>query len=92
MRNQDAQKLGIPFILSEFGACLNTEECATEIRQIADVSDENLNGWAYWQFKRFEDLTTTAGNKSEGFYSVDGSIESIKVKALTRTYVKSAQG
>jgi hypothetical protein len=36
-------------MLSEFGACLNSTECAREITQIADVIDENVNtGWAYW--------------------------------------------
>jgi hypothetical protein len=47
-RNEDAKRLGIPFILSEFGACIDAEECATEIRQIGEVSDKYLNGWAYW--------------------------------------------
>lgn len=48
-RHDDAQRLGLPFMLSEFGACLNSTECAREITQIADVIDENVNtGWAYW--------------------------------------------
>jgi len=37
-------------------------------------------------------LTTSAGDKSEGFYNKDGSIQHGKIKALTRTYVKQAQG
>jgi endoglycosylceramidase len=91
-RDEDAKRLGIPLIMSEFGACLDTETCATEIQQVADVSDEHLVGWAYWQFKNFEDLTTSAGTGSEGFYNKDGSLQTLKVKALSRTYAQATQG
>merc|ERR1711990_1343699 len=61
--------------------------------QIADVIDENVNtGWAYWQFKKYKDLTTAAGNHSEGFYNMDGTLQLDKIKAISRTYVQSAQG
>ena len=73
-RQSDAKRLGIPLIISEFGACMDTDVCAREIRQVAEVCDELLVGWAYWQFKPFKDLTTTAGNKSEGFYNIDGTL------------------
>lgn len=73
-RDQDAIRLGIPLIISEFGACMDTEACEVEVTQVGDVSDEHLNGWAYWQFKPYHDLTTSAGNKSEGFYNYDGTV------------------
>ena len=60
-RSQDAERLGIPFMLTEFGACMDGEECSTEIRQVLEVCDVNLTGWAYWQFKTYKDLTTSAG-------------------------------
>jgi hypothetical protein len=92
-RVKDAEKLGVPLILSEFGSCLNSESCVTEINQVGDISDEHLvTGWAYWQFKTFKDLTSSAGNRSEGFYNKDGSIQVGKVRALSRTYIKAAQG
>ena len=78
--------------MSEFGACLDTDTCATEIKQVADVSDEHLVGWAYWQFKNFEDLTTSAGTGSEGFYNMDGTVQTKKIKALSRTYAQATQG
>lgn len=78
--------------MSEFGACLDSEACATEIQQVADTSDEHLVGWAYWQFKNYEDLTTSAGTGSEGFYNQDGSVQTVKVKALSRTYAQATQG
>lgn len=52
-RNQNAKKLGIPFFLSEFGACMDSEECVQEVTSTADVSDKYLTGWAYWQFKTY---------------------------------------
>jgi hypothetical protein len=73
-RQNDAVRLGVPMIISEFGACLDSQECVTEITQVADVCDENLAGWAYWEFKPFHDITTSAGDKSEGFYNKDGSL------------------
>jgi len=51
-----------------------------------------LAGWAYWQFKIFKDLTTTAGTGAEGFYNLDGSLQEKKVKALSRTYAQNTQG
>jgi hypothetical protein len=89
-RSSDAKKLGIPLIISEFGACMDSDNCAREIDQVAEVCDQELASWAYWEFKPFHDLTTSAGNRSEGFYNNDGSLQVSKVKALTRTYVKSA--
>jgi endoglycosylceramidase len=92
-RDEDAKKLGIPLIMSEFGACMNTSECVTEVTQVTDVADEHLAGWAYWEFKTYKDLTTSAGTGSEGFYNdSDGTLQTGKVKALSRSYVKAAQG
>jgi len=59
---------------------------------VCDVADENLVGWAYWQFKYYEDLTTSAGTGSEGFYNQDGSLQDWKAKALARSYLQYTQG
>jgi endoglycosylceramidase len=91
-RVEDASNLGVPLIISEFGACLDGKGCVEEIQNVAKVCDDNTIGWAYWQFKNFEDLTTSAGTGSEGFYSQDGEIIESKVKALTRTYLQYTQG
>ena len=53
---------------------------------------EHLVGWSYWQFKHYEDLTTSAGTGSEGFYSADGSLQDWKAKALSRSYLQFTQG
>ena len=51
---------------------------------MTEVSDAHLAGWAYWEFKNFEDLTTSAGTGSEGFYNNDGSLQAWKVKAMAK--------
>ena len=87
MRAKDAERLGIPLVITEFGACLTDGPCQQEITQVADAADEHLVGWAYWQFKNYEDLTTSAGTGSEGFYNNDNTVQDYKVKALARSYV-----
>lgn len=91
-RYADAQRLEVPFFLSEFGACLTEGPCTQEITQVFDAADKYLAGWAYWQFKFFEDLTTSAGEGAEGFYEHDGTLQNWKVKALARSYLMSTQG
>ena len=71
---------------------MDSDNCAREIDQVAEVCDTTLASWAYWEFKPFHDLTTSAGDRSEGFYNKDGTLEVSKVKSLVRTYVKMSQG
>ena len=61
-------------MITEFGSCLDTKDCAREIQQVADVSDNHLISWAYWQLKTYKDLTSSAGNRSEGIYNNDGTL------------------
>ena len=79
-------------MISEFGACLTEAPCTQEIQQVTDISDEKLVGWAYWEFKTYKDLTTSAGVGAEGFYNKDGSLQEWKVKALARSYLMVTQG
>ena len=85
-------RLGIPLFITEFGACFTEGPCTQEINQVGQVCDEHLIGWAYWEFKTYGDLTTSAGTNSEGFYNTDGSLQSFKVKALARSYMQRTQG
>lgn len=91
-RSKDAKRLGIPLFITEFGACFSDGPCQQEIQQLADVADEHLIGWAYWQFKTYADLTTSAGTNSEGVYNVDGSLQEFKIKALARSFMQKTQG
>ena len=47
-REKDAERLGLPLMISEFGACHDSDTCAREISQVASICDEVLVGWAYW--------------------------------------------
>jgi hypothetical protein len=91
-RAQDAARYQIPLIISEFGACPGTRACVQEITAVTQTCDDYLVGWAYWEYKKFMDLTTTAGNSSEGFYDDNSILQEDKVRALARTYMKATQG
>lgn len=71
-RLADAERLGVPLIFSEFGACFDGEECKAEITNSVDAFDTALSSWAYWQYKSFGDFTTTGGTK-EGMFNSDGT-------------------
>lgn len=71
---------------------MGTEACVQEINLVTNALDEYLVGWAYWEFKNFGDLTTSAGTGSEGFYNNDGTLQNAKVKALARSYLPATQG
>jgi hypothetical protein len=74
IRANDAKKANVPLIISEFGACMGGDTCIVEITGLLDASDAYLTSWAYWQYKKLGDLTTTAGTGSEGFYNEDGTL------------------
>jgi len=61
-RAKDAQRLGVPLIFTEFGACLDTESCYAEISNSLDAFDSEMVSWAYWMYKGFGDFTTTGGD------------------------------
>lgn len=47
-QKSDAKRLGLAFFLSEFGACLNTKTCDTELTTVTDICERELIGWSYW--------------------------------------------
>lgn len=71
-RAADAERLGVPLIFTEFGACFDTQECYNEITSSLDAFDSHLSSWAYWQYKGFGDFTTTGG-ATEGMFNADGT-------------------
>ena len=91
-RADDAKRLGVPLHVTEFGACLTEGPCVQEITQVAQICDHYLIGWAYWQYKFYDDLTTSAGTGSEGLWDFEGNLMEWKVKALARTYLQATQG
>ena len=83
--------MGVPLIFSEFGACFDNLECATEINNSLEGFESQLASWAYWQYKGFGDFTTTGG-ALEGMFGIDGNPQSLKLKAIARTYVHAYKG
>lgn len=92
IRANDAKKVNVPLIISEFGACMGGDTCIVEITGLLDASDAHLASWAYWQYKKLGDLTTTAGTGSEGFFNDDGTLQDAKVASLVRPYLPYSQG
>ena len=92
-RTKNAEKLGIPFFLTEFGACYDQYSCEPTINNVTGIADEYLTSWAYYQYKPFNgDFTTIARGNPEGFWNQDGSLQEYKVKALSRSYMPFTQG
>ena len=51
------------------------------------------SGWSYWQFKKYQDLTTTTRPATaESFYTEDGQLQITNVRALSRSYVQAIAG
>lgn len=93
-RKEDAERLQVGLIISEFGACFDTEACAAEIGAVTGAADEALASWAYWQYKGFGDFTTftAALGLQEGLFYPNSTVQATKVKALARTYAQATQG
>ncbi len=91
VRSDDAKRLGVPMIFTEFGACSQSEACFHEITSSTEEFDAHLASWAYWMFKGFGDFTTTGG-LIEGMYDPEGNIQHFKLLALLRTFIHATQG
>jgi hypothetical protein len=48
-------------LFAEFGAYSSgSGDDLTDSIHLLGLADENLQSWAYWQFKSYEDITTSA--------------------------------
>jgi endoglycosylceramidase len=90
--SQRAKKLGVPFIITEFGACSDSEACYNEIMAVVEPASEINASWMYWNYKPYGDPTTSGDWEKEGIFYKDGSVQPAKVKSLTRTYIQRYQG
>ena len=78
-------------MITEFGDCLSEDACTAEITSVSTACDDQLAGWAYWQFKPFGENFNPISlrpEEDEGFYNQDGTLEDWKVKALARSYMQ----
>ena len=89
---KQANDIGIPVIVTEFGACSSSKACYYEMIGFEKAADKYLTSWAYWMYKAYHDHTTTAAENEEGIFNEDGTLQSLKEKALSRTYIQYYQG
>eukprot|EP01133_Synstelium_polycarpum_P009144 gene9144-10727_t len=82
--------LGGGGFMTEFGAVGNVTNAYEMLEAMANDADRYLQSWAYWQFKYYNDLTTSGS--SESFYLADGTLDIVKVKTLSRTYAPATAG
>lgn len=79
-------------LLSEFGAVGEDPVSIEFINAGLDQADKRLQGWAYWTYKSFDDITTTGDPLGESLFHSDGSIQMAKLRALTRTFAPQVAG
>lgn len=76
--------------LTEFGAVAGNELELVHLNNLLKTTDDRLQGWAYWQLKKFQDITTA--NADESLYDEQGDLEVAKLKVLSRTYAQATAG
>lgn len=86
--------LNVPLINTEFGACSDTLACYEEMMNVLRNCEKNFVGWAYWNYKPYGDHTTSAIEvvEREGIYNEDLSVQRVKERALSRSYMQYYQG
>ncbi|GAM27787.1 hypothetical protein SAMD00019534_109630, partial [Acytostelium subglobosum LB1] len=86
----DLRRLGGGGFMTEFGAISNTTNAMETITYMMDQADDYFQSWTYWQFKFYNDLTTSS--ELESLYLSNGTLDLIKVKTLSRTYAQAIAG
>lgn len=91
LEQKEADYLGVPHIVTEFGACDDKYSCYLEIKSSIEAFNKYLTSWAIWNFKPYEDITTSS-NDLEGFYDLNGNLQEVKVMALGLPKAQRLQG
>jgi endoglycosylceramidase len=86
----DLKRMNLGGMLTEFGAVNDSETAVEMIDYLTGLADTAFMSWAYWQFKFYQDLTTSG--PAESFYFADGSLAQAKVQALSRTHAQAIAG
>jgi endoglycosylceramidase len=94
-RVHDTEKLGVAGFMTEWGAYDNKTMAGSRPYEdgikVMGLADEHLQSWAYWQYKGYGDFTTQPGT-AEGLWFGNGTLQSEKVKMLSRSYAKAVSG
>ena len=73
-REKALKRLQLTGFLTEFGALYNTTYNLEEIENVAITAEQKFTSWAYWQYKYYADITTSANpSSSESFFDNDGN-------------------
>lgn len=91
LRVKDAARLGVPMMMTEFGASEDVKSDLAVLEAVAKQADKYQQSWMYWQFKYFQDLTTCTP-QGESLYQDDGTVCMDKLKILSRTYPQAVAG
>jgi len=91
MRRKDGERLGLPIIMTEFGATQDLKGAIFSLKDVLKQADKHQQSWCYWQYKYYEDLTTCTPS-GESLFNNDGSVNKDKLLALSRTYPSAVAG
>ncbi len=92
LRSVEIKKWGCGGLLTEFGALCEEPNCLQEVARVQGKADDMLEGWVYWQFKEYHDLSTANTDFTEGLYYVTGELQKKKLTTLTRPYARKIAG
>mmetsp|Transcript_8442 Transcript_8442/g.23820 ORF Transcript_8442/g.23820 Transcript_8442/m.23820 type:complete len:539 (+) Transcript_8442:241-1857(+) len=87
---KEAKRLNVASMLTEFGAVGGDATALANMGFLLQLVEARFQSWVYWQFKFYEDLTTAG--PGESFYQEDGSLDTSKVRTLSRTYARVIGG
>jgi len=87
----DLANLGVGGFLTEFGAVGEDTDSLELIRLQTEGADKLFQGWSYWTYKSFDDITTQNA-ATETFFHEDGTLQTAKIKALARSYAPIIAG
>eukprot|EP01052_Picozoa_sp_SAG31_P017064 SAG31_NODE_1153_length_9640_cov_2.830206_5_plen_170_part_00 len=79
-------------MMTEFGAVGNDDVSISLLETVLDAAEKRLQSWAYWNFKSYDDITTAGSPASEGLYNPDGTVQTTKVRLLSRPFVYAVAG
>lgn len=91
MRDQDAARLGVPLLMTEFGAVEDFKSDLVALDRVAELADRHQQSWMYWEFKYFQDITTITP-EGESMYGADGEVSKHKLRVLSRSYPQATAG
>lgn len=91
MTQADIARVGGGHFVTEFGALGDGSTSVEAIHHQTAVADTFLESWAYWTYKGFQDITTQ-NPATESFFHPNGTLQTAKVAALSRTYAQRVAG